>query len=478
MLDIFRKMQQAEQQLASLDLSKFIDLEQALDQAQQEHSETEQAGKDLQHDHGRLCSGVEKLIDEIKRLANDVDNIQLEQEEHEKSVLSISGVYVDFDSEKALEEGEAQAKKAMASQCFDDQIQQHLKQIEEQERHLYRVVSEHNQHCNSYNTIAYLMEFQQRHDAGFFKSIVAIKRDIAGVYNGLKNNVLVDKFEKISALKDSFNTAFVTNLCHSIYQSINEGRRVLDDLNKELEHHRFGADQERFYFGYSWLPEFKEYQRFFKEVIDMPNLGDGSGLFDADLSEKSCEVRDKLLSMLLDKDEQVAQRELRRISDYRNYREYEIYKEPLNKEAIALSTYGTGSGGQLETPAYIIRSAAVTSAFKFNEGTTHCRMVLVDEAFSKMDETRSREVISYLTETLGLQLLFIMPTSKSGPFMDLISNQTIFSKCPTDKKIGELKTRVLVDRKICNQDKIKELWANHRHTVRHQGMLDFMQEFN
>ena len=104
-------------------------------------------------------------------------------------------------------------------------------------------------------------------------------------------------------------------------------------------------------------------------------------------------------------------------------------------------------------------------------------MVLVDEAFSKMDETRSKEVISYLTKTLGLQLIFIMPTSKSGPFMDLISNQTVFSKCPTSEQVGELRTRVLVDRKSCNQDKIKQLWANHRKTVRHQGMLDFMEEF-
>ena len=477
MLDVFRKMQQAEHQLQSLDLSEFDDLEVALDKARAEHDETEQAGKSLQQEKGRLANAVEKLSEEIKRLANDVDAVQEVQEKHEKAVLSISAVYVDFDSEKALIEAEQQAQKAMASFTFDEQIKTHAKLLEEHERELYRVVSDHNMNSSSYNKIAYIIESNQRHDSGFFKSIVTIKRDIQSIYNGLKNNVLVDKHEKLSSLKDSFNTAFVTNLCHSIYQSINEGKRVLDDLNKELEHHRFGADQERFFFGYSWVPEFKEYQRFFKEVIDMPNLGDGAGLFDSELSEKSCQVRDKLLSMLLDKDEQVAQRDLQRLSDYRNYREYEIYKEPLNKEAIALSTYGTGSGGQLETPAYIIRSAAVTSAFKFNEGSTHCRMVLVDEAFSKMDETRSREVINYLTETLGLQLLFIMPTSKSGPFMDLISNQTIFSKCPTTEKIGELNTRVLVDRKVCNQEKIKELWANHRHTVRHQGMLDFMEEF-
>ncbi len=101
---------------------------------------------------------------------------------------------------------------------------------------------------------------------------------------------------------------------------------------------------------------------------------------------------------------------------------------------------------------------------------------MVDEAFSKMDETRSREVIDYLTNTLGLQLIFIMPTSKSGPFMDIISNQFVFSKCPVAKPRGELNTRMLVDRKVCNQEKLKQLWANHRKTIRHQAMLDFMED--
>jgi hypothetical protein len=69
-------------------------------------------------------------------------------------------------------------------------------------------------------------------------------------------------------------------------------------------------------------------------------------------------------------------------------------------------------------------------------------MVLVDEAFSKMDESRSREVIDYLTGSLGLQLL----------------------------------TRVLVDRKECNRNRIADLWTRHRRTVRQQAELDFMAE--
>jgi uncharacterized protein YPO0396 len=112
---------------------------------------------------------------------------------------------------------------------------------------------------------------------------------------------------------------------------------------------------------------------------------------------------------------------------------------------------------------------------RYGEGVNHLRMVLVDEAFSKMDEARSREVIDYLTRSLGLQLVFIMPTSKCGPFMDLISNEFVFAKVPSAPR-GQLNTRVLVDRKECNQDRIGELWAQHRRTVRQQAELDFMDD--
>jgi uncharacterized protein YPO0396 len=183
------------------------------------------------------------------------------------------------------------------------------------------------------------------------------------------------------------------------------------------------------------------------------------------------------MSLLLGADEQKSQRDLERIADYRNYYRYEIYKEVEGKPPIALSEYGTGSGGQLETPAYIIRAASITSALRYTEGVNHLRMVLVDEAFSKMDETRSREVIDYLTRTLGLQLLFIMPTSKCGPFMDLISNEFVFAKVPSVPR-GELHTRVVVDRKQCNQDRIKALWAQHRRTVQQQAEMDFMDDLS
>jgi len=476
LLELYRTLQNSEQQLENLDLTEFEELEASLTELDVEYRETDEKINNCHKTTGELGQKSKSLVATIAKLANEQEEIAEQQDMGEAAIYEMTNTSSNLDPDTALASAEQRARDASFS--LVDQIQGFTKKLQSSERSLAAKIMQHNQQCNTHSTIVYLTPSDDPNHFEFYKAISKIKVDVAAVHNSLRNNVLVGKHETLLKLKDSFNTAFVTNLCHSIYQSINEGKRVLEDLNVELEHHRFGDDQERFYFGFSWIPEFLEYHRFFKEVINNPNLGDGASLFDAELSSKSILVRDKLLGMLLDKDAQTALRELKRISDYRNYRNYEIYKEPLNKEAIALSTYGTGSGGQLETPAYIIRSAAITSAFKFNEGDTHCRMVLVDEAFSKMDETRSRQVIHYLTESLGLQLVFIMPTSKSGPFMDLISHQVIFSKCPSTEKIGELNTRVLVDRKICNQEKIEELWASHRKVVRHQGMLDFMEGFN
>jgi uncharacterized protein YPO0396 len=342
------------------------------------------------------------------------------------------------------------------------------------ERAMGETLQEHNRRTTRPSDAIVYTSFTGTYDAALFDGICGLRREIDRVYNILKNNVLVEKHAQLQQLKLSFNNAFVSHLCQEIHQAISEGRRHLDLLNKELEGHRFGSDREHFRFAAEWVPEYRDYARFFEDVVRNPGT-EGDTLFESKLSAKSAAVRDALMSLLLGADEQKSQRELERIADYRNYYRYEIYKEVEGKPPIALSEYGTGSGGQLETPAYIIRAASITSALRYNEGVNHLRMVLVDEAFSKMDETRSREVIDYLTRTLGLQLLFIMPTSKCGPFMDLISNEFVFAKVPSAPR-GELHTRVLVDRKQCNQDRIKALWAQHRRTVQQQAELDFMDD--
>ncbi len=478
MLDTHYRLQQAEKSLDSVDVADFSGVEQEFELLKQKADEQDAHIRELDGLLGSLQQRLKDSEQKCKALSDRQEVTSDAADLAEESLRHVASLWPDLALEQTLEAADKQAAEASAD-ALDKQAQQLIQELNGSAYEVERHIAEHNQNCQTVDAIVYSPDYRLEHNEAFFKSLTGLNREIERVHNRLKNNILVEKQGQLEQLRESFNNAFVTNLCHSIYQSINDGKRVLEELNKELAHHRFGADQECYWFDWEWVPEYKEYWQFFEEVIKNPTLGEGATLFDADLPKAALRVRDQLISMLLDDDEQKAMRELERISDYRNYRSYEIYKQPANKDPIALSQYGTGSGGQLETPAYIIRSAAITSAFRFNEGDTHLRMVLVDEAFSKMDEARSKEVINYLTESLGLQLLFIMPTSKSGPFMDMISNQFVFSKIPllAGQASGELQTRVLVDRQKCNQERIRELWANHRKTIRHQAGLDFMAEF-
>jgi len=474
MLAVHRELQKLENLLGQLDLSEHKDLEDKLQTLRDQEQGLQQHLKDFNTARGELRERLRKITDACGKLADEQEATQAVAETCEQNLLAIAGVWPEFDADARLAEAEkgAETFNAETGRNLRKEIEHELRNLE---RKMDEAIQQHNQHCQPGDAIVY-HSFTGDYDAALFGAICDLQRDIDRVYNRLKNNILVEKRDKLRQLKDSFNNSFVTHFCHTIHQAINDGKRQIELLNKELQHHKFGDDRESFRFDSDWIPEYRDYARFFEEVIKQPGVGDEVDLFEMELSPRSRNVRETLMQMLLDEDEHRALRELDRIGDYRNYRKYEIYKEVEGKEPIALSEYGTGSGGQLETPAYIIRSAAITSAFRFAEGNSHLRMVLVDEAFSKMDETRSREVIGYLTETLGLQLIFIMPTSKCGPFLDLISNEFVFAKVPSEQARGQLHTRVLVDRKQCDTGKIRQLWANHKRTVYRQAELDFMEE--
>lgn len=472
-LALHRDIRANEMLLEQLDVSDYESMDRQLKELKTQEARLWKSIAALNERNGELKNQAAALNKRIEHLSEQKDSAQQEMVDSEERLRTLHAGWPQFDLEVRLQFAEQEARDfdaaraALSREEFDSRVRT-------AERALDTTIQQHNQKCRPSDALVYA-EFGGSYDGALFAGICELRREIDRIYNNIKNNVLYGKLEQLKELKASFNDAFVSHLCQEIYQSILDGKRQLDLLNKELVNHRFGSDREQFRFAAEWVAEYRDYWRFFEEVVRNPVMSAGETLFESQLSDKSAAVRDALMQLLLGADEQKSQRELERIADYRNYYRYEIYKEVAGKPPIALSEYGTGSGGQLETPAYIIRSASITSALRYAEGVNHLRMVLVDEAFSKMDESRSREVIDYLTRTLGLQLLFIMPTSKCGPFMDLISNEFVFAKVPSTPR-GELQTRVLVDRRQCNQDRIKDLWAQHRRTVQQQAEIDFLDD--
>lgn len=428
-------------------------------------------------ERGRCLGKLETIGKQVARLNEQQDTTQVLAEEAQEALATVAKAWPDLPLQALIGEANERAanqKVAELEQALAAKSQALLSTIVSVDK----AIAQYNLQAQAHEQLLFNLQGQGIESLAFFEAAVALEAEVTRLQTQLTHNVLMGREQSLHELRESFHSAFVTNLCHAIYRAVESGKARLEQLNDELQHYRFGADKERFEFGWSWVPEFKEYWQFLEEIRQNPGLGERNSLFDVGLSANAQKVLDKWMAMLLSDNEQQAMAELARISDYRNYRQYEIYKIPEGKQPIALSQYGTGSGGQLETPAYIIRSAAVTSAFGFDQGDSHLRMVLVDEAFSKMDETRSREVIDYLTKTQGLQLLFIMPTSKAGPYKDVVSHQFVFSKVGAAKAVGELNSQVLLDRQRFNQERIKVMWANHRKVLRRQAELEFMESFS
>ncbi|MGC3965169.1 MAG: SbcC/MukB-like Walker B domain-containing protein [Rhodocyclaceae bacterium] len=282
---------------------------------------------------------------------------------------------------------------------------------------------------------------------------------------------LLKNLDKLRQAEKSFQDVFTKQFCYEVRNAVNTGVRTLKALNHELDKLKFGTDRFRIDWAH-WVPEYEEYYRFFSAAYDLAETQENGGLFDDVLSPENRAVRDRLLKLLLSDDQERAQKELQRIADYRNYRRYEIWKESDSGSKVALSEWGTGSGGQLETPAYIVRAAVVTNRLKHFEKGMNLKLLVNDESFAKMDERRAHDVMKFIRDNLGMQLVCAMPTKHAGALKSEFTREWCFTRTAAEGN-GEVDFVSEADERELNPDKLRELWASRRSEVREQAQLNF-----
>lgn len=306
----------------------------------------------------------------------------------------------------------------------------------------------------------------------YYGPLVLLGRSVSTLHNELESIGLYNNRAKIEEAERSFHDVFTKQFCVEIKSKVDDGVRMLRQLNVELEKLKFGTD--RFNIDWSkWEPEFQEYYGFFSAVAELADSPEAVDLFgETELSPKHVEVRDRLVKLLLDQDQDRAGRELLRIADYRNYRRYEIWNDSDSGGRIALSTWGTGSGGQLETPAYIVRAAVVTNRLRLFEKGASLKLLVSDESFSRMDEPRARAVLRYLRDSMGLQLVSAMPTKHAGALRPEFDREFSFSRMNVPDN-GEIDFVSECDERIFKKDRMREVWEAQRQEVREQAKLLF-----
>jgi len=342
---------------------------------------------------------------------------------------------------------------------------------------IHENIADYNQHARSHEQL-HLQYDSELRDADFASQY----RQLVQLFGRLKEQLreqreigFVKNLDKLRTAESSFKDVFTKQFCYEIRNAVDQGVKTLKILNTELKRLKFGTD--RFQLDWSvWVPEFKEYYDFFCAAYDMSESQESGDLFDTnDLSPEQCKIRDRLVGFLLSEDQERALKELQRVADYRNYRRYEIWKDSDSGSRVALSEWGTGSGGQLETPAYIVRAAVVTNRLKHFDKGMNLKLLVNDESFAKMDERRAHDVIRFIRDSLGMQLICAMPTKHAGAIKTEFTKEWSFTRTEAEGN-GEVDFISEADERDLNSDKLRELWELRRRQIRQQTQLKFEAE--
>jgi len=275
---------------------------------------------------------------------------------------------------------------------------------------------------------------------------------------------LADNARSLQEAESSFNHVFTSSFCFKVRDDVKQGATTLSRLNRHLKDIRFGNDS--FELEWDWIPRMQKVCEFFDAVegaVEGLEHDRGSIFESPRLSDEQRATAQEIRRLLLANDQGASERALKEIADYRNYRRYDIVRtSPVG--TTRLSTWGTGSGGELETPFYVVRSAVLAHALghfgRERREAPALRLMLSDEAFSKMDESRSRSVLQFLSRTLGLQLVVAMPTSKSGAVKPEFDKEFTFSKVLARRDGQELFISE-VQEKTLHRDALARLWDAH-----------------
>jgi chromosome segregation protein len=234
-------------------------------------------------------------------------------------------------------------------------------------------------------------------------------------------------------------------------------RQTFDRLNAALRNTPLFTNGERYQFMYKLRPQLKTLSEFIKNVADFGVNGSLFGEtgsippeFEELLREKTITGNAAVKSPL---------------DDYREFYEFDVRIEQVDPEGVARKTVdhlskrlGHGSGGEHRAPLYVIAGAGLWSAYRMDHGMHDgLRLILLDEAFDKMDTSNMVATMKYLQE-LGLQVLLASPGENLGTLNAFLNSYFEVQKDPVRHAIQV--DRVSVTEAMREEFKA-DLWEFH-----------------
>ena len=242
--------------------------------------------------------------------------------------------------------------------------------------------------------------------------------------NEYSTNKLPEYEVKIKDTRDKAFQQFKEDFLSRLQSNISSVKRQIEELNAAMRGATFGEDSYRFK-----VTANPEYKRYYEMIVDAMLTEGGYNWFSDQFNTKYAEEISELFSLITnDSKGQTSQnsedheKRVKTFTDYKTYLSFDLEVVKPNGVSERLSkTMGKKSGGETQTPFYIAVLASFVQLYRIGRDKTQntIRLILFDEAFSKMDGERIVQSINLLKQ-YGFQVLLSAPPDKIHDIATLV----------------------------------------------------------
>jgi len=243
---------------------------------------------------------------------------------------------------------------------------------------------------------------------------------------------------KIADAREKALEQFRQDFLSRLQSNIKEAELRIRELNNALGKYPFGEDTYHFRI----VPN-QDYKRYYNMIVDPMLLKGGYELF-SDQFNTTYETEIKeLFSLITDSEGSKHgtgygdyEKRVQTFTDYRTYLSFDLEVTNSAGESQRLSkTIGKKSGGETQTPFYIAVLASFAQLYRIgrDKKANTARIIIFDEAFSKMDSERIISSIDLLRQ-FDFQVVLSAPFDKVADIGTLVDRNLCVIREPGAKQ--------------------------------------------
>lgn len=229
-------------------------------------------------------------------------------------------------------------------------------------------------------------------------------------FTGLSKHDLIQREEQLEVARNNCELEFRENFLSKMRENIETAKDIFSGLNRSLKDIKYGHDSYRFILNPNSLKK-----GLYDMITSDINIG-GATLFANYFEEQYHEEMEDLFSKLTQSDA-LGDTVLQEYTDYRGYLDYDIEVTSNGKQQLFSKIYGEKSGGETQTPYYVAIAASFAQMYSLGESI---RIIMLDEAFDKMDDERIASMMQFFKDQ-RFQVILATPPAKMeiiGEYVD------------------------------------------------------------